>query len=214
MCASLKAVIFDFGNVLTLAPDPQGWEKMRELCGLSPEAFKAAYREHRRDYDRGSMGGREYWRRVTARSELGEPFSEDLIRQLISLDARSWTRMNGPLIAWAQLLRRQGLQTAILSNMPSDILRYINTRLDGLALFAVKIFSCEVGRIKPEPEIYALCLERLRAAAEECLFLDDSAENVAAAARLGIRSLQYRGLYDIASLCERYGLPPLLQESR
>jgi hypothetical protein len=47
------------------------------------------------------------------------------------------------------------------------------------------IYSCDCGSIKPELSIYRNCLELLKAAPQDILHLDDRAENVEAAARLG-----------------------------
>jgi putative hydrolase of the HAD superfamily len=51
--------------------------------------------------------------------------------------------------------------------------------------------SAFVGMRKPDPEIYALTLERLGLAAGSCLFVDDVAENVAGARELGMAVVQF-----------------------
>ena len=50
--------------------------------------------------------------------------------------------------------------------------------------------SAEVGLLKPEPETCRLCLARNGLAAEPCVFVDDSAENVEAASALGIDAIR------------------------
>ena len=59
--------------------------------------------------------------------------------------------------------------------------------------FDVVVVSYEVGLAKPDPRIFELCLSRLGAQAGEALFVDDRAENVAAAERLGLRTLLFTG---------------------
>ncbi|MEN8162128.1 MAG: HAD-IA family hydrolase, partial [Myxococcota bacterium] len=60
-------------------------------------------------------------------------------------------------------------------------------------LFEVIVDSSEVGVRKPDPRIFELTLERLGGLEpEQALFLDDAASNVAAAERLGIRSVLVR----------------------
>jgi HAD superfamily hydrolase (TIGR01509 family) len=53
------------------------------------------------------------------------------------------------------------------------------------------IISAEEMMAKPDPEIYELALERLNAAPEECLFVDDQLLNVTAAEALGMQAVQF-----------------------
>jgi len=59
----LEALILDYGNVLT-HPQPTDWcESVASLVGVSTEAFREAYWEHRQRYDAG-LPAAEYSRRV------------------------------------------------------------------------------------------------------------------------------------------------------
>jgi putative hydrolase of the HAD superfamily len=61
-------------------------------------------------------------------------------------------------------------------------------------IFEVVVDSAFVGIRKPEPEIYQLTLERIGGGLgpQECLFVDDVEDNVAAARRLGMTAVQFR----------------------
>ncbi|MER7706780.1 HAD-IA family hydrolase [Kitasatospora sp. NPDC097605] len=65
--------------------------------------------------------------------------------------------------------------------------------------------SARVGAAKPDPAIYRAAAERAGVAPEGCLFVDDSARNVAAAARLGMTAVHFRAPADLAR-----ALAPLL----
>jgi HAD superfamily hydrolase (TIGR01509 family) len=52
------------------------------------------------------------------------------------------------------------------------------------------LISCDLGVRKPDPEVYRLALAHFGASAEETFFADDSAENVAGAASVGITAHQ------------------------
>ena len=54
--------------------------------------------------------------------------------------------------------------------------------------FEVKIWSCELGILKPDPAIYRACLDALGCRAERTLFFDDRANNVEAARDLGMEA--------------------------
>ena len=51
-------------------------------------------------------------------------------------------------------------------------------------------YSNEIGMRKPNPEIFKFALQDANLVADETLFVDDLADNVAAAATLGIHTIQ------------------------
>jgi putative hydrolase of the HAD superfamily len=65
------------------------------------------------------------------------------------------------------------------------------SQLPELASFEHLIFSCELKTGKPDPACYHAALATLAAPAGDVIFIDDRAENVAAAAALGLRSVQF-----------------------
>jgi putative hydrolase of the HAD superfamily len=79
---------------------------------------------------------------------------------------------------------------AVLSNESRELNEYrIRTFRLG-PIFEDFFSSCYTGRRKPDPAAYRLALSVTQRAPEETLFLDDRAENVEAAARLGLRTLR------------------------
>lgn len=83
-------------------------------------------------------------------------------------------------------LHERGVRTAVLSNVGVDI-RPVMER-EGLRADAV-VLSCEVGAVKPQPEIFLAALDALEASAEETLMVGDSWKDDGGAAALGIRTL-------------------------
>jgi HAD superfamily hydrolase (TIGR01509 family) len=83
-------------------------------------------------------------------------------------------------------LRERGVRTAVLSNVGVDI-RPVMER-EGLRADAV-VLSCEVGAVKPEPEIFQAALDALEVSAEETLMVGDSWKDDSGAVALGIRTL-------------------------
>ena len=53
------------------------------------------------------------------------------------------------------------------------------------------VISARVGLVKPEPAIFELMLSQFGFAAHECLFIDDSLDNVQAARAQGIDSIHF-----------------------
>jgi epoxide hydrolase-like predicted phosphatase len=91
-----------------------------------------------------------------------------------------------------------GIRTGLLSN--SWGLDY--DRSDWLDMFDVVVISGEVGMRKPEREIFELTLERMGLPAGECVFIDDMAHNVAAAAKAGLAGIVHRSFDETATELE------------
>ncbi len=191
MARRITTVILDFGGVLTLPQDPERAAEMARLCNLSAGDFRREYTTGRLELDRGSLSAESYWSRILAAG--GVPPSARLMERLLELDVGSWIRINPCTLGWSRELRAAGVRTAILSNMPPRILALMRVEpsLAWMGEFAVALFSCDVGMVKPEPAFYRLCLERLGAQASECVFFDDNEENARAGAALGMASFVF-----------------------
>jgi putative hydrolase of the HAD superfamily len=216
MNAGIEAVVFDFGNVLTLPPLEHEFAALVELCGLERRTFDTQYTARRREYDRGTIDGPRYWSLVMR--SAGAPPAPELVRRLIEQDIVAWSRINEPVLAWARELRKAGFRTGILSNMPADILRGMRKRFPWIEEFEVTVFSCELGTVKPEAEIYRACLGGLALPGSRVLFLDDIQENVEGARKEGMKALLFRNMKDVqrrlAELGWRRGQVAPLRERR
>ena len=96
------------------------------------------------------------------------------------------------------LLKEQGRRVYLLTNAPLAFHREKN-RLPYLRLFDGILASCDVGLLKPDPEIYRVFLRRFGLRAEECLFVDDMRANIEGAASVGIAGHCYEKR-DLAAL--------------
>ena len=99
-----------------------------------------------------------------------------------------WLRVNPDALALAREIKTSGMRTAILSNMPHDLLCDLRKSFDWLDEFEVQIWSCEHGVIKPDPAIYRICLDALGCEPQRTLFFDDRPDNVEGARRRGWRA--------------------------
>jgi putative hydrolase of the HAD superfamily len=98
---------------------------------------------------------------------------------------------NPELIEYARGLRPR-YRTGLLSNS------FVGAREREQALYGYAelvddiVYSHEVGMRKPTPAIYQLACSRLDVEPQETIFVDDLAENIAAAAELGITAILHR----------------------
>ena len=68
------------------------------------------------------------------------------------------------------------------------------------------IVSFQVGLTKPDPRVYQLFLERYGLRADECLFIDDTAENISAAQGMGFSALEFKNYEELLAELARYGV--------
>lgn len=187
--AAVRAVVFDYGMVLTGPPDPEAHAALLRLSGLTAERLDSLYWVDRPAYDTGELTGLAFWRKLV--HDGGLALSEETIHELNRQDARMWTTENPTMLAWQQQLKAHGLRTAILSNMGDSVLESVERNFAWIHGFDVLVWSFQTGLAKPDPAIYRILLERLGSKPEEVLFLDDKLENVEAARRLGMHSLVF-----------------------
>ncbi len=68
------------------------------------------------------------------------------------------------------------------------------------------VVSGAVGLVKPDPAIYALACRRFGVAPAQALFIDDRADNVAAARAFGMAAHQFRDAATLAPVLAAHGL--------
>lgn len=202
MAKNIRAVIFDYGNVLCPMPPPPAFENLARIAGIPPDSFIKSLWRYRLDYDRGTLNGTAYWQQVA--QENGKQFSDLQVNNLMEADFALWIHPSPVMVGWARKLRWGGLKTSILSNMPRDFSSYLRSTAEWLHDFEVKIFSGELGMVKPDAGIYQACIEGLAVHPEEALFIDDVAVNVEAAHELGINAVKFESIAQLAQDVVRF----------
>lgn len=186
---ALRAVVFDYGMVLTGRPDQTAHAEMVELTGLTAERFEELYWADRHAYDEGKLTGIAFWQKLVRDGGLELP--EGTIERLNAADARMWSAVDPVMVAWQARLKEHGLKTAILSNMGDAVLEAIERAHAWIANFDVRVWSYQLGVAKPDAAIYTHTLQQVGVEAGEALFIDDKAENIEAARAVGMRAVQF-----------------------
>ena len=179
------AVIFDYGRVLSLAPSEAELQEFATLVGVTEPPFFEIYSATRHDYDCGRADFRQHWQAFSV--VAGVELRPAQVERIAEMETLMWLRVNPEALALARQIKANGVRTAILSNIPHDLLAEVR-KFSWLGEFEVKIWSCELGILKPDPAIYLACLDALGCRAERTLFFDDRANNVEAARDLGMEA--------------------------
>jgi putative hydrolase of the HAD superfamily len=146
------------------------------------------------ELDRGTLGREDAIRRAAQRTGID---AAELTRLLIAVPPSLV-----PIPQTVELLYRlkaRGYPLYCLSNMHIASIEHLEREQRFFEVFTGRVISCRLNLCKPEPAIYRHALETYGLRAEETVFIDDVEINVAAAAKLGMRTIQFRD----AAQCER-----------
>jgi putative hydrolase of the HAD superfamily len=170
-----RAVVFDLYDTLLYATGSGTREKAMEAAaarGIRREDWLRGWRAQLA----GSLRGRIPRLLDRVASALAEAGFRDrdceLADELAGLMlTRDVPRLYGDVrSALAEL--KQHYRLGLISNIEPHQRHWIH-ELDLGRYFDAVILSCEVGLLKPEPEIYRLACERLSVAAAECVYVGD-----------------------------------------
>ena len=184
-----KNIIFDFGNVLVqwhpeliygqyFGDEAKAWWFLRHVADnnwrLRIDAgedsdtcireLKAQYPE----YEEAIELYRSHWRKMLT-DEV--PGMRDLLRQLSTANYQLYGLTN-----WS-------METFPQARMDFPILQMIDRY----------VVSGAEGFVKPDPRLFQILLDRYNLKAEECTFVDDNPDNVAAANRMGFHGIVFTG---------------------
>lgn len=107
---------------------------------------------------------------------------------------------------WMRALKEQGYHLYILSNYGAWTYEHTKEALSFVKDVDGALFSFQVKQIKPEPEIYRTLLARYDLKAEECVFLDDRAENIEGAKACGIHGIRFTSFEQAKQSLREYGV--------
>jgi putative hydrolase of the HAD superfamily len=205
--STIRAIIFDYGDVISLPADPDVIRWMAKLFGLTEDRFRQIYGTYRHEYDRGSYSATQYWQHIA--HAAGREVSADQIAELRRLDVAMWARLNPDILVWAERLQAAGYKTAILSNMHDDMVQHLRSNGDWTKRFDSMTLSSAIGTAKPEPEIFEHCLKSLGVRADEALFIDDREANIEGALRAGISGIFAPSPEELRATLSAIGFTPL-----
>jgi len=203
----IKGLILDYGEVLCRKPHEAQIARMAEVFGICADRFAALYDESRRAYDLGDLTPERYW--FSFADVPGAGLRADQVPLLRAWDVEMWSDTRPEMLEWLQAANEFGLRTALLSNMPVDMIGRVRSHFAWFKHFDCAVFSQEVHLAKPQAAIYEYCLRELGSPASETVFIDDREVNVRAALELGLIAIRFESVSQLRGELERIGFPIL-----
>lgn len=204
MSAPPATVVFDLGGVLVdwnprhlyrkLIADPAAMEHfLADICNDA--------------WNRCQDAGRSF-AEATALLQRAHPDKAALIGAYFA----RWPEMiAGPIAGTVEILaalKRRAVPLYALTNWSAETYPHAVERFEFLTWFDGILVSGEVGLIKPDPAIFRLLFERFAIRPAEAVYIDDNADNVAAAAALGMRAIRFTAPGALAEELAALGLLP------
>jgi putative hydrolase of the HAD superfamily len=176
----IQAIIFDLFHTLT-GPDAE-WSELpwtADVLGVD----RGVWNELLVSRSRWRLAGQETDAHTIVRTlarEIDPDIAEERIQEATRVRIQrfkdSLTRIPAENVETLRDLRAAGLRLGLISN--ADVMEAALWPTSLFAgLFDVALFSCAVGLVKLEPEIYARCIQALGVSPGECLFVGDGGSN-------------------------------------
>jgi putative hydrolase of the HAD superfamily len=204
----LRAVLFDWGDTLMRFAYEPALVEAGQRAGLEAigrnglpdaDAITAHFREHYEPlfWVPGTLEEIEYPGLVRELlGHFGVEVSDEELGRFLEAEHAAWEParvLGGTTHALLEALRARGLKLGLVSNAfdPGWLLHRDLEQLGIAQRIDYAVFSSEVGKRKPHPEIFERALAALDAAPGEALFVGDRLyEDVRGAAEVGMATVQ------------------------
>ena len=182
---TIKAVLFDFDGVLTT--DKTGslttTRFLSERTGIDLARVQSVFRNFNDDLTLGKTTHTRVWESIC--EGLGMSLSIELLKE-----AFESTPMNARMLELARNLHPR-YSVGIVTDNKKDRIDHLKRIHDLPSLFDPIAVSAEIGVAKDSPEMFLGVLSHLNAHPNECVFIDNSQENLIAPGSLGINTIYF-----------------------
>jgi len=188
----IKAVFFDL--FFTLIYPSYSIENEYEIIGISSSEWES-YAENNILYDERAKGKIRNEREIIDRIINIMPYkvTEEQKRKILlkreERMKRALLSIDNKVLEVLGRIREKGIKIGLISNADIIDIKYWNDS-PLPAFFDSVIFSCDVGILKPETEIYQLAMKSLNVKPEESIFIGDGGSNeLFGARRAGMKTI-------------------------
>jgi putative hydrolase of the HAD superfamily len=187
----IKAIIFDYGNVLVSFDYSIFYNKIAKFTDKEIEELKRIISKEMKDYyEAGKISTDEFIEKSIKNCNLDltpEQFKE------------FFNDIFEPITETRELIKKlkPNYKIGLISNLGQMHFESEVKSNEIFNLFDERSLSFEVGHLKPEKEIFLDILSKLNLNAEECAYIDDRPEHIAAGKELGMYAIQYNNYEDL-----------------
>ena len=200
--ARITAVVFDLGGVL-IDWDPRYlYRKLMAEDEIEPFLAEVGFFAWNHSQDAGGP-----WRDAVETLATKHPHRRELIAAFPDRFAET---LGGPIdetVALLDELHRAGTTRLLaLTNWSSETFPVARATFGFLDSFEGIVVSGDEGVAKPDAVLFRTLIDRYSLVPHETVFIDDSAANVDAAAKLGLVAVHFTGAEQVRADLSRLGL--------
>ena len=200
--AKISTLFFDIGGVILT----NGWDSVARRAAISKfqldfQEFEARHLVANPAFERGQMTLDEYLEQTIFYSK--RTFSLQEFRDFMYSQSQP---MPESLEFVRRMARSRGYLIATINNEGAEINAYRIEQFSLRDIFAAFFSSCYVGMRKPDTGIYELALKVLQRSADESIFVDDRAENIEGARKVGLNTIQFKDVPQLACDLNNFGV--------
>ena len=200
--AKISTLLFDVGGVMLT----NGWdtEARRAAIGKFQLDFQEFEQRHllaNPAWERGEITLEEYLERTifyTKRTFSPREFEDFMYAQSQA--------MSESLEFVRRLARSRRYLMATINNEAAEINAYRIEQFGMRDIFAAFFSSCYVRIRKPDAGIYEMALKVLQRNADESIFVDDRAENIEGARKVGLNTIQFKNVTQLEGDLNNFGV--------
>jgi HAD superfamily hydrolase (TIGR01549 family) len=181
---SLRAIIFDIGNVILRFDFNLALKKIARDCEPAAEAIPELIEPVKSAYEAGKMSRGDFQAKVRAILRYGGS-DDDFVAAWEDIFTE-----NEPMAALIRQIHG-ACPLYLLSNTNDIHVDFIFRRYPVFGLFTDAVYSYRVGASKPERAIYEIAARQFGVPPAGTLFIDDLPANVEAARAAGFRAHHY-----------------------
>lgn len=187
----IKAVVFDFGGVLSEEGFREGLKAIGRKNELDPDDFFKTANEliHQTGYVTGKAYESTYWKSLREKTGItgsDEELREEVMKRFIVRPA---------IIEHVKRLKSSGYIVAILSDQ-TNWLEEIDEKNPFFHHFDYVFNSFRLGKSKRDPSVFRDVCSLMGLKPCEVLFVDDNAENIKRASGEGLATIHFRDIND------------------
>lgn len=189
-----KAIIFDLNGVFIKSPKLS--DRFEKDFGISNDIFIPALKDTMAQVRMpDAKDFFEYWKPYFEKWNL-KFTREEFLNYWFGAEV-----LDSEMIEFAKELKVKNLKLFILSNNLRERSLYYDEHFQILhGIFDKMYFSWQTGFIKPDMRSYENILKENDLRPEECIYFDDSENNITIAASLGIKSFLFKGVSETKEL--------------
>jgi HAD superfamily hydrolase (TIGR01509 family) len=189
---SPKAWLIDVYGTVLRVDWPRVYEGLAELAGVPADTFRTAFGQVVDEIMTRKRFGPQAMARVLA--ACGQEPNQSRVEALVAEHQRlliEHARVFEDAVDFLHRLRTAGASSALVSNC-GDHTRGLLVHYGFDSLVDEFVLSSEVGFLKPDARIFQYALDRLGAAPQAAVFVDDKVSYCRGAQALGLGAIQFR----------------------